>query len=288
MPCFHPIPASQDMGKVRLHPPIGEANLQLPCGTCIGCKVQRATQWGLRAQHEASMWQHNSFVTLTYDDEHLPADNQLQPADLRNFLKRLRRAAEDRRPGIATDHTRSIRYLASGEYGERNGRPHYHLCLFNCNFSDSYQVAKRLRESPALAKLWPDGKHKLGTVTAATATYVAKYSAKQDPSPPCDGDGVVRQKPFLRMSLRPALGLQWIQKFKNDLAQGYIASSSTKGTTLKRIPRYYMQYLQKTDALFAEAVQHKQLQRALTHEPQNLEAAEQILVATLNQKARTL
>lgn len=94
--------------------------VQVPCGKCLECRIQHARDWADRCVIEAKQYKYNYFVTLTYDDAHLPERNSLNPKDLQLFLKRLRK----RFKGV------KIRFLASGEYGS-SFRPHYHLILFN-------------------------------------------------------------------------------------------------------------------------------------------------------------
>ncbi|WNK12419.1 MAG: replication initiator protein [Microvirus sp.] len=252
MTCYHPIPAYQDKAgdELRLWPPVGTANLNIPCGGCLGCKTTHATDWARRAEHEASQWEHNSFVTLTYDDEHLPKEGNLDRQALAKFLKRLRRL-RDRNPHLLRfNPRRGLRYLACGEYGERNGRPHYHLLIFNCGFADLKMKTPDLGESPTLAKLWDLGTHTIGAVTGASANYVAQYTLKKQGSTYADPDGVVKTAPFLRMSLKPAIGTDWIASYKKDLTHGYLVTNGTKG----RVPRAYRQQLQKTDPQLAEQI----------------------------------
>lgn len=276
MPCYHPIPAHQDKTgePVRLWPPVGTANITLPCGTCLGCRTDRATLWARRAEHEASEWPHNSFLTLTYDNDHAPENGHLRKDHLQKFLKRLRRANDRLAPAIATLRTNggTIRYLAAGEYGEHTQRPHYHLILFNCAFTDTYRVGKDLYESHLVNKLWPLGAHRLAAFTPASANYVAQYTLKkiahrEEP----DANGELRPAPFLTCSLKPAIGARWLERYKNDLAHGYIATTNgRKGG----IPRHYKTILTRTDPLLAEqaafrAGQHKRAKH-------DLEAAETI------------
>ncbi|WNK13788.1 MAG: replication initiator protein [Microvirus sp.] len=268
MACYHPIPAylHGPCGTVDLWPPLGHANLNLPCGSCLGCLTDRATDWARRAEHEAKQWPHNCFVTLTYNDEHKPSNGELRPNDLTLFLKRLRaRHSRVHAPPGKRLHKKyrgmarhilcspgGLRYLASGEYGDTYGRPHFHLCLFNCDFADKYQTAKNLCESPFLAKLWPYGTHKIGTLTGASAAYVAQYTIKKQGTTYHTPDGEILRPPFLRMSLKPALGTKYITKYKNDLQSGYLVTDGKKG----RIPRAYKKLLLKIDPALAEQIQY--------------------------------
>ena len=84
----------------------------LPCGSCIGCREDRARGWSNRLRAELSVTSGDSwFVTLTYDDAHLPVDRRLRKIDLQLFNKRLRKACG------------SFRFFACGEYGETTKRP---------------------------------------------------------------------------------------------------------------------------------------------------------------------
>lgn len=241
MGCFHPVRARQDGpgAAVRLSPPIGEANLSLPCGSCVGCRTVRAVEWSRRCMHEAAQFDRNAFLTLTYDDDHLPRDGELKPRHLQLFMKRLRIAAV-RSSEVLRDNRVGIRFFASGEYGDRTDRPHYHALLFNCAFKDAEQVGKDLFASAWLRPLWPYGEHRIGEVTPAAANYVAQYSMKKlGGRLHCDADGVLRQKPFLRMSRRPAIGFDWLDRFSSDLEGGFLVSEGRRG----RIPRAYKKKL---------------------------------------------
>lgn len=273
MACYHPIPAYQGGPgeKPRLWPPVGTATLKLPCGSCLGCRTDHATDWAHRAENEASSWDHNCFVTLTYDDDHLPEHGHLRPRDLRNFIKRVRQAVrrtyKRSAPAIASVRPIGPRYLGCGEYGDRTNRPHYHVLLFNCAFTDSYVVAKGLRESPTLAKYWELGGHRIGELTGASANYVAQYSLKKlgHPVERHDQNGEVYQEPFIRMSLKPPIGQRWTEKYKEDLQHGYLIRNARK----KRIPRAMKKQLAKLDPQLGElatynAMRHSRVQHDLT------------------------
>ena len=91
--------------------------IQVPCGKCLECRIQHARAWADRCVVEAKQYDDNYFVTLTYDDAHLPAKNSLVPDDLQKFMKRLRKHFPNNK----------IRFFACGEYGDTSWRPHYHL-----------------------------------------------------------------------------------------------------------------------------------------------------------------
>lgn len=261
MPCFHPVPASQDeQGRVELNPPWGTSTMQVPCGVCIGCRKRRAREWAVRSMHEASFHEHNSFVTLTYDDANLPYGGDLSPPDLQKFLKRVRTALVDRRPGLLGDR---MRFLACGEYGEAGDRPHYHALLFGVGFDDGARVGKDLFTSQTLTALWTHGHASFGSVTAASASYVAQYSLKKVRGSEwrrCSPDGVVLHQPFLRCSLRPGIGGSWLRKYATDTRHGYVV---VDGKQLS-VPRYYQKLLEVTDVGLAEESRENAAQHALS------------------------
>ena len=97
-----------------------EGTLELPCGQCIGCRLERSRQWAMRCLHEASLYDSNSFITLTYDDSNLPYGGSLNYEDFQKFMKRLRKRINSK-----------VRFYMGGEYGsEGTMRPHFHACLF--------------------------------------------------------------------------------------------------------------------------------------------------------------
>lgn len=145
---------------------------------------------------EAAQYETNSFVTLTYDDDRMPADGSISPRELSLFVKRLRRGT-----------TEKLRYFGCGEYGERSGRPHYHLALFNFPPCEYGTTRKRLRccsVCDQLVSAWGFGQIMSGTLESASAAYVAGYvSKKWTQAQDCTN----RCAPFARMSLRPGIGL---------------------------------------------------------------------------------
>lgn len=208
----------------------------LPCGQCIGCKVEKARQWGMRCVHESKLWKNNVFVTLTYNDEFLPPGGTLCVRDVQLFMKRLRKAKEPDK----------IRFFLGGEYGEDNRRPHYHALLFNCGFSDCKRIGVNKRGealycSDELSGLWSiDGVSMgyctIGAVTFDSAVYCAKYAMKrmnisEESSLEAkaeydaryvvvDGDGVVyeRAREFALMSRRPGIGAGYYEKYGSEVA----------------------------------------------------------------------
>jgi len=153
--------------------------LELPCGKCVGCRLKKASEWSLRCVLELRSHMTGCFLTLTYATEHLPAGNSLNRVDLQLFWKRLRKYLSSQ-PGKP-----KIRYVACGEYGEKLGRPHYHACVFGWAPSDLIRVDNNpgakdpLYNSPVVAGIWRLGRITVGTLTAKSAGYTARYALKK-------------------------------------------------------------------------------------------------------------
>lgn len=182
MPCFHPITAWRGektaSGKRRLtFSPNGAfgSPLEINCGQCIGCRLERARQWSVRILHEAQFHDETSFLTLTYAPEKAPHDGSLRVRDLQLFHKRLRRALGSKR----------VRFFACGEYGERLERPHYHSILFGHAFLGDRKAWKQgsagdqIYVSAELDRIWGLGDCYIGAVSLASAGYVARYTVKK-------------------------------------------------------------------------------------------------------------
>lgn len=122
MQCTRPIRLKQGKSYAAIKHTDG---LLVPCGKCMACRIQKRKEWSLRMLHEKEFWDDSIFVTLTYDDSHVPDNYTLVKRDLQLFIKRLRKAIVPRR----------IKYFACGEYGDLNGRPHYHAIIFGLSLS---------------------------------------------------------------------------------------------------------------------------------------------------------
>lgn len=222
--------------------------ITVPCGQCIGCRFNRAEGWATRMMHEASLHEHNSFITLTYSDDNLPLDGSLAPDDVTKFFKRLRKQLGGKK----------ILYYYCGEYGENFSRPHYHIALFGYDFSTDRLPHRETKSgsvyrSPTLEKLWPYGFSEIGTLTYDSARYVAGYIQKKvtgkkasDHYSKINPDGEISElhPEFARMSRRPAIGLGWIQQFSSDI---YNYDVAIVGDKKLRPPAYYDKYLKKID-----------------------------------------
>lgn len=184
MVCVKPISVGEPDGSGR--------KLTVACGQCVACRMNRARMWSLRLMHEEKVHKESVFVTLTYEDTKLPKRGSLVKRHLVNFLKRLRKAVW-KKPS-----RRRIRFFACGEYGDKSGRPHYHLIVFGLGKADR----------PVIEAAWKAGLIHVGTVTADSTNYVASYVMKKQTGP--EAQFLYRrlgQLPeFAVMSRRPGIG----------------------------------------------------------------------------------
>ena len=236
---------------------------QVPCGKCIGCKESYRKEWATRLVLESQRWKDNYFVTLTYDDEHLPWDdtfiNQetgeiyeddgtwngyLVPDHMTKFLKRLRRNLE------YDQNFQGVRYFYCGEYGTTYKRPHYHIILFNCPLdTKDFKVrridaesGKILWNSAKLEKLWGMGFVTIEEFDYNAAAYVAGYVQKKAYS--CrDTENYAKrgQTPeFVRMSRKEGIGKYYYEHhpemYQND---EIIIKGSKQKIIPAKIPRYF-------------------------------------------------
>lgn len=219
----------------------GESPSSLPCGKCQGCLLSRSLTWTLRCVQEASLHQSNECLTLTYDDAHLPENNSLQESDVQKFFKRLRKSFPEADP----------RYYYCGEYGDRGGRPHYHVLLFNFAFQDKIPFSgegdRLLSLSETLRKLWGHGNVLIGVVTPESAAYVARYVLKKQAKKKFIKDG--RTPEYTRMSRNPGLGAGWIDQFKSDV---YPSSEMIHDGKRYSVPRYYDSRVERLDPALVE------------------------------------
>lgn len=171
------------------------------CGQCGPCRFNKRRIWAHRIMLEAAQYEHNAFVTLTYDPEHLPAGGTLVPDHTRLWLNRLRgRVAPSR-----------FRFFLVGEYGDDSQRPHYHAALFgfqSCSFGQSRYSKSRQRccyWCELVRETWGQGNVYLGSLELSSAGYMAGYVTKKMTKVD-DARLAGRSPEFGRMSLRPGVG----------------------------------------------------------------------------------
>lgn len=206
------------------------APFQVPCGQCTECKLAKARDWSIRCYHESKVHEKNCFITLTYDPENLPPDGKLNHLHFKNFLRRLQRLTNV-----------ELSFYMCGEYGEKNGRPHYHACIFGHDFADKKRIRTNHNgddcySSETLTNLWGLGHTELGQVTQKSAGYVARYMMKKQKT----NDEF---PPYQKMSRKFAIGKRFLEKFWSDIFVSGRGSVIMDGQMTK-VPRYYEKWLQ--------------------------------------------
>lgn len=254
-------------------------SLLLPCGTCAACLLERARQHAVKVVNEAELHDRSCFVTLTYDDEHLPYGGSLVKSDFQKFVKSVRNRFGS-----------GIRFFGCGEYGTRWQRPHYHVIFFGVDFvEDRYVSGKRAAgevfRSPSLEGLWPVGRSEIGTVTFESAGYVARYVAKKLGEKVLDG----REPEFLLMSLRPGLGVPWLERYYRSV---YARDSVVVRGAECKPPRLYDKWLEREHPELYRVVKRRREAERLARgdDPDDRssrwEVMEECLLAKLNLFAR--
>ncbi len=252
MTCFRPLGGFQSAatGKLtpRQDPGLNTPYIQVPCGGCIGCRLDRSRSWAIRAVHEASLCDEASFLTLTYDEEQLPADGSLHKIHFQKFIRSLRQKLSPE----------PVRFFMCGEYGEATRRPHYHALIFGHSFPDKIHWAttrhgNKLYRSGLLEKTWTKGNSLIGDVSFQSAGYIARYTMKKitgaaaaeyyrgDTCDPDTGEIIDRLPEYNQMSLKPGLGRAWFDQYSSDVYPDDFVVIEGKQ---HKPPRYYDKLLE--------------------------------------------
>ncbi len=333
MPCYHPMQAwhaktLNTSGKRSLvfRPDTAEnpdTPIEVACGQCIGCRLERSRQWATRCLHEAQLHKENCFLTLTFSDEGLekrekeylqankkifnkyknneeklkeklidiPHKTSIHVRDLQLFMKKLRK-----------QYGSQIRFFACGEYGDENLRPHYHLCIFNMDFPDKKLWKKtsqdhKLYISDTLEELWSYGHATIGEVNFETAAYVARYIMKKvngsrqekhyQTFNPETWEIINRTPELTTMSRRPGIGADWFKKFKSDIYDtDYVVINGKKCGA----PKFYDNLLLETDPGHYDEIKEARLNNIdknnIDNTPERLEIREKVKKLRLNQLVR--
>lgn len=310
MPCYKPLQAwygkdktSNGKNSIVFTPTDArdpDSPIELPCGQCVGCRLERSRQWAVRCMHEAELHDDNCFITLTFNDDALSKrafPESLDVRDFQLFMKRLRKK-----------YGSGIRFFHCGEYGEKYGRPHYHACLFGFDFPDkqlfSINNGQRLYISESLQKLWPYGFATIGSVTFESAAYVARYIMKKITGDMAvehycvgvdtdTGEMLLKKPEYTTMSRREGIGKGWFEKYHKDVyPHDYVVVNGKKC----KPPRYYDKLLAEMDLgeldYEIDDIKAKRYYDALEHTdnntPERLAVREEIQLRKLNQLPRII
>ena len=266
----------------------------VPCGQCIKCRLDKVQAWATRLEAERQFHEASRFLTVTYDDDHLPEGATLSPSDLTLFLRRLRRWAK-------AELRRKLRFYAGAEYGDDPmvpllgfdlGRPHYHLIAYGIAFPDE-KVAEKSRtgedqfSSEILDRLWGKGRARIGLVTRESCSYVAGYAVKKitgDKSEdrykqydPRTGLVYPVEPEFSRMSRRPGIGRLFAEKYRGDV---YPADHVVQRGKTRKVPRYFDKVVAEAEPQLIQAVKAKRvasmLERAYDNTLERLEVKAEV------------
>lgn len=204
----------------RRDKPISNRFLTVPCGKCLNCRIAHSREWATRILHECNYHEDNLFLTLTFDDEHLPDDLSIHKKDLQDFFKRLRKDINPKK----------IKYYACGEYGERLGRPHYHSIIHGLGVNKN--------DKEIVKSNWLYGFCYFGSVTYDSARYVSDYIGKKYYGKFQKDKYGDKQPPFQLQS--KGIGKQYCLDHKEQIIsnQGITVRGNEVG-----IPRYYKKLL---------------------------------------------
>lgn len=273
MACRHPIRAYKARASVpggnrgvsfTISKGFKDLPIDLPCGQCIACRLERSRQWAIRCVHEAQLHTQNSFLTLTYSPDKVPKHNSLVKSHFQDFMKRYRFWLNE-------DFKQKIRFFHCGEYGEENLRPHYHALIFGHDFHDKElrftKNGNRLYSSKKLEELWTHGYCLIGDITWESAAYVARYVTKKITGKNAlhhynqinteTGEVLSERTPeYVTMSRRPGIGKPWFDKFKTDVYP--FDEVILRGQKLKP-PKFYDKQLENSDQKLFEKIKMQRI-----------------------------
>lgn len=268
-------------------PPLNGSAVKIPCGKCIGCRLDYSRQWANRCMLEAQYHDSVYFATITYNDKYVPRETfehdgklvqvlSLRKRHFQLFMKRLRkRFSEDK-----------IRFFAAGEYGSETFRPHYHVILFGLHLQDlePWQKEKKFTyfTSKSLTKAWsmcyssvskttaplvedsweesgtiyePYGRIVVAPSTWETCAYTARYTAKKSNTFFSEFYEKFRlEAPFTLMSRRPGIGRQYYEDHPEIYDYRYINLPGQEGGMKFTAPKYFDRLLEQEDPEFAAAM----------------------------------
>lgn len=244
----------------------------IPCGQCIGCRLDYSRQWANRGYLESLLHDQNYFVTLTYDNDHLPMHDSkttkegkiyvwqddwtgtLRKRDLQLFFKRLRKRIP------------KFLYMACGEYGGQNGRPHYHVILFGAELpTETFYNARLINnefyyQNDIIEECWTEetgsgngtgrslGFSNISNASWNTIAYTARYVVKKQMGMYADDEmcKLGRDREFIVTSRNPAIGKEYFNLHHMEIMEkDKVMIHNSKGTHEVTRPRYFDKLIEK-------------------------------------------
>lgn len=246
---------------MRCLKPLSLKGMLVPCGQCVACRVNFNRQWAIRITHESRCWPENCFLTLTYDEEHLPAGKTLVKRDIQLFIKSLRKAVKG-----------PVRYYLAGEYGSKNGRPHYHLALFNIGTHSECFKNRRFDGKRkgywCTIDFWDKGQCFVGSLTEDSARYISGYIMKKVKGKHSHSHYVNLgiEPEFSLMSRRPGIGSLWLDKHVDFVREHDFVYFKQKKANLPRFYRLKVFTEEEREALSRKRAEELQ-QKAVYDDP---------------------
>lgn len=235
--------------------------IEIPCGNCLQCRIDYTKQWADRCMLEMKNHESSYFLTVTYDDDHVPKSGtkqfdsdtgeyiglkydgecmSLRKKDLQDFFKRLRKNSKQK-----------IRYYACGEYGDDTCRPHYHIIAFGLKLDDLVPLGNPNQRgcyysSKLLDECWPNGKIIVAEATYETCAYTARYVMKKLKGKSADFYKLYDIEPeFVVMSRRPGIGREFYDDNKRKFIDySSIAVGDSNGSHNIKPSRYFKSLLE--------------------------------------------
>lgn len=195
--------------------------IPVPCGKCYNCRNRKVDEWVYRLMTEEKHSTSSYYITLTYDSDNVPINEQgqltLNKKHVQRFIRNLRKKQRK--------NPNTIKYYCRGEYGGFKERPHYHLIMFNIDKAQN------------IIDTWTKGHVYFGNVVNNTIAYTTAYLDKEGIIPKFAGD--MRSKEFYLMS--KGLGNQYLNEtnrkyHSEDITRNYITK---EGNHKIALPRYY-------------------------------------------------
>ncbi len=238
--------------------------------------------------HETQMHETSSFLTLTYNDEHLPPDGSLVLAHWQNFAKRVRKKLGP------------FRFYHCGEYGDENGRPHYHALMWGHDFSEDRVFFTKHRgnniyTSSQLDELWTHGFCQIGQISFQSAAYVARYIMKKIHGQQAEnhyegvdfttGEITELRPEYTTMSRKPGIGKSWFDKYASDVyPDDFVISNGKKA----RPPAYYDNLYGETNPDSLALIKEGRAKSGRKHRANNTFERLRVRETVLEQKLQSL
>lgn len=244
---------------------------ELPCGHCLGCREDQSREWSNRLLMESLYHDSSYFVTLTYDDDHIPIVESLDEStgeyfihtslckrDIQLFIKRLRRA-------FPADH---IRYYIAGEYGETTDRAHYHAIIYGLHVFDLQpfgmsETGNQYYVSKTLSDIWRNGFVSIEPANEYTFKYVASYVTKKlglHSNEAYEEKGM--QPPFSIQSLKPGIGYKYLMDNKEKiLNEDRIVFGTNNGSVNIKPPRYWYKKVEELSLKSGDEIESERVRK---------------------------